>query len=112
MVSTCSHVKDMSMTSEMCEYFENLMKPLVTNKKLEELLKSFQDETVKRFEHKHKEQNTKIKESESKLAMKQTAIDNLVIKCDDNEQYTLRLCMPIHGLDFKRHAFQRVCPKQ
>ena len=57
MVSTHSHVKNMSITSEMGEYFENLMKPLVTNEKLEEHLKSFQDGIVKRFEHKIKEQN-------------------------------------------------------
>ena len=48
----------------MREYFENLMKPLVTNEKLEELLKSFQNEKVKRFEHKLKEQNTKTGELE------------------------------------------------
>ena len=72
----------------MQQYFEGLMKPLVTNEKLEELLKSFQDEIVNRLEHKIKEQNTKIEELESKLAMNQTAIHNLEIKCDDNEQYS------------------------
>ena len=41
MVSTRSQSKSMSITSEMRDYFENLMKPLVTNDKLEQLLKSF-----------------------------------------------------------------------
>ena len=41
MVSTRSQVKNMSITSELREYFENLMKPLVTNEKLEELLNLF-----------------------------------------------------------------------
>ena len=54
MVSTRSQVKNMHITSEMCEYFDNLMKPLVKNEKLEELFKSFQDEIVKRFELKSK----------------------------------------------------------
>ena len=63
----------------------------------------FTDETVKRFEHKIKEQNTKIEELESKSAMKQTAIDNLEIKCDDNEQYSQRSCIRIHGLDFNNN---------
>ena len=40
---------------------------------------SFQNEIVKRFEHKIIEQNAKIEELESKLAMKQTDIDNLEI---------------------------------
>ena len=39
----------MSITSEMRQFFENLMEPPVTNEKLEELLKYFQDERVKRF---------------------------------------------------------------
>ena len=52
MASTRLQVKNIYITSEMREYLENLMKPLVTNEKLEELLKSFQDEIVKRFEHK------------------------------------------------------------
>ena len=43
---------------------------------------SIQNEIVKRFEHKIIEQNAKIEELESKLAMKQTDIDNFEIKCD------------------------------
>ena len=37
---------------------------------------------------------------ESKLAMKQIAIYNLEIQCDDNEQYSRRSCVRIHGLDY------------
>ena len=47
MVSTPSKIKNMSITWEMREYFENVIKPLVTNEKLEELLKSFQDDIWK-----------------------------------------------------------------
>ena len=46
MVSTPSKIKNMSITREICEYFENVIKSLLTNEKLEELLKSFQDEKV------------------------------------------------------------------
>ena len=46
----------MSITSEMRDYFENLMKPLVTNDKLEQLLKSFQDGLMKKIEDKFNEQ--------------------------------------------------------
>ena len=90
----------MSITSEMHDYFENLMKPLVTNDKLEQLLKSFQDGLMKKIEDKFNEQNTRIEELESKLAIKQNIIDNLEIKCDDNEQYSRRSCLRVHGLDF------------
>ena len=43
MVFTRSQLKNISITSEMHEYFENLMKPLVTNETLEQQLKSYQD---------------------------------------------------------------------
>ena len=99
MVFTRSQLKNISITSEMHEYFENLMKPLVTNETLEQL-KSFQDELMKKIEDKFKEQNDRIEELESKLAMKQNIIDHLEIKCDDNEQYSQRSCLRIHGLDF------------
>ena len=45
----------------MCEYFENLMKPLVTNETLEQELKLFQDGLMKKIEDKFKEQNDKTK---------------------------------------------------
>ena len=70
MVSTRSQIKNMYMTSEMRKYLENLIKPLFTKEKLEELLKSFQDETVKRFECKIKEQNTKSRKIGIKISNK------------------------------------------
>ena len=87
------------------------MKPLVTNERLEKIFKSFQDGILKRFEHKINGQNTKIEELEPKLAMKQTAIDNIEIKCDDNKQYSQRLCVRIHGLDFNRDEDNNVMKK-
>ena len=100
MVSTRSQSKTLSITSEMRDYFENLMKPLVTNDKLEQLLKSFQDGLMKKIEDKFNEQNTRIEELESKLAIKQNIFDTLEIKCDDNEQYSRRSCLRVRGLDF------------
>ena len=67
MVFTRSQLKDMSITIQMREYFENLMKPLVTNETLEQQLKSFQDGLMKKIEDKLKEQNDRIEELESKL---------------------------------------------
>ena len=103
MVSTRSQSKSMSIMSEMRDYFENLMKPLVTNDKLEQLLKSFEDGLMKK--------NTRIEELESKLAIKQNIIDNLEIKCDDNEQYSRRSCLPVHGLDFSSDEDEGVMKK-
>ena len=110
MVFTSSQLKNMSITSEMREYFENLMKPLVTNETLEQL-KSFQDELMKKIEDKFKEQNDRIEELESKLAMKQNIIDHLEIKCNDNEQYSRIFCLRIHGLDFSTDEDEGVLKK-
>ena len=55
---------------------------------------------MKKIEGNFKEQNGRIEELESKLALKQNIIDNLEIECDDNEGYSRRSCLRIHGLDF------------
>ena len=101
----------MFITTEMCEYFENLMKPLVTNETLEQQLKSFQDVLMKKTEDKIKAQNDRIEELESKLALKQNIIDHPEIKCDDNEQYSRRSCLQIHGLDFSSDEDEGVLKK-
>ena len=98
MVSTRSQSKIMSITRELRDYFESLMEPLVTNEKLEQVFKSFQDGLMKKIEDKFKKQNTRTEELESKLAIKQNVTDNLEIKCDDNEQYSRRSCLRVHGL--------------
>ena len=59
MVSTHSQSKIMSITSELRDYFESLMEPLVTNEKLEQVFKSFQDGLMKKIED--KEQNTRLR---------------------------------------------------
>ena len=48
---------------------------------------------------------------ESKLTMKQNIIDHLEIKCDDNEQYSQRSCLRIHGLDFSSDEDEGVLKK-
>ena len=111
MVSTRSQSKIMSIASELRDYFESLMEPLVTNEKLEQVLKSFQDGLMKKIEGKFKDQNTRIEELESKLAKKQNVIDNLEIKCDDNEQYSRRSCLRVHGLEFNSDNDEGVMKK-
>ena len=66
---------------------------------------------MKKIEDKFKEQNDRIEELESKLAIKQNIIDHLEIKCDDNEQYSRRSCLRIHGLDFSSDEDEGVLKK-
>ena len=49
----------MSITSEIRDYFENLIKPLVSNESLEELLSSFQEKIIRKFREKYNEQKQK-----------------------------------------------------
>ena len=97
------------LLQKLIKNIKKLMESLVTNEKLEELLKSFQDEIVKTLNI--NEQNTKIEELKSKLAIKQIAIDNLEIKCDGSERYSRRSSLRIHGLDFDSDEDNNVMEK-
>ena len=76
---------NMSIT-EAREYFNNLMKPLVTNKSLEELLDKFKEGVISKSEDKLREQNSKIQELESKINSQKNAFKKLERISDDNEQ--------------------------
>ena len=56
------------------DYFESLIKPLVTNESLEKLLRAFQKNIVKRFDKKKDEQNAKIIELQSKITIQDNAL--------------------------------------
>ena len=88
----------MLIAAEVRDYFESLIKPLVTNESLEKHLGEFQEKIVKRSEEKLDEQNAKIMELQSKIAIQDNALQSLEIKCDDNEQYSRRSCIRIHGV--------------
>ena len=54
---------------------------------------------ISKFEEKFDEQNRKIDELEGKIAIEANTLDQLIIKCDDNEQYSRRSCLRIHGIE-------------
>ena len=88
MVVTRSSAKitNMSVSQEIREYFSELVKPLATNKILEDMFKKFKEGIISKSEEKFDEQNRKIDELEGKIAIQANTIDQLIIKCDDNEQ--------------------------
>ena len=45
------------------------------------------------------------------MTIKQNIIDNLEIKCDDNEQYSQRSCLRVHGLNFSSDEDEGVMKK-
>ena len=91
----------MSITAEAREYFDNLIKPLVTDKSLEELIHIFKEGIISKSEDKLREQNLKIQEIESKIHSQENAFKKLEIISHDNEQYNRRSCLRIYGIEFK-----------
>ena len=92
---------NMSITAEVRDYFVDLIKPLVTNQSLEELLCKFKEGIISKFEDKLSEQNLKIPELEFKIHSQENAFKKLEIIPDDNEQHSHRSCLRIHGTKFK-----------
>ena len=79
---------NMSITAEVCEYFENPIKPLVSNQSLEVLLCKFKEGTISKFK-------------EFKIHSQENAFKKLEIISDNNEQYRRRSCLRIYGIEFK-----------
>ena len=51
------------------------------------------EEIIERLEETFTVQNQKIVDLEEKIALQEKKIENLSIKCDDNEQYSRRYCL-------------------
>ena len=97
-----SKKENMSVVSqEIQDYFSELVKPLATNEILNEMFKKLKEEIVSEFETKYNKQNKKIEELKNQIALKYQTIAGLMTKCDDNQQYSRRSCLRIHGIETK-----------
>ena len=109
MVSTRWSTKDKKMVSkEISDYFTKLVEPLVTTQRLEEMFGKFKEEIIERFEEKFTAQNQKIVDLEEKIALQEKKIENLSIKCDDNEQYSRRYCLRMYGLKYEKMKIKTI----
>ena len=90
-------------TEELKCHFEKLIEPLVTNNSLEELFNKLKDEIMEKCDEKISEQNTKIENLESIITIHENTIDQMLVKYDDNEQYSRRICLRIHGVEMKEN---------
>ena len=101
MVLTRSSAKNtnMSASQEIREYISELVKPSATNEILEDIFKQLKEEIISKFEEKFDDQNRKVDELEGKTAIQANTNAQLIIKCDDNEQYSRRSCLRIHGVE-------------
>ena len=57
------------------------------------------EEVISTFESKISEQNDNIYELESRVAIQEETINNFLTKCDNNEQYSRRICLRIHSIE-------------
>ena len=98
--------KNIVVSKEISDYFTKLVKPLVTMQRLEEMFGKLKEEIIERFEEKFTAQNQKIVDLEEKIALQKKKIENLSIKCDNNEQYSRRYCLRMHGLKYDENESQ------
>ena len=103
---------DIAIDDDIKEFFNNLVKnlatiesiqPLVTNDSMNDLLNKLEERISVKFEQKISEQAKRITELESTLVLRQKTVDalleNVEIKIDNNEQYSRRDCLRIHGIE-------------
>ena len=63
------------------------------------MFKKLKEEIISKFEKTFDEQNQKIDELEGKILIQANTIDQFIIKFGDNEQYSRRSCLRIHGIE-------------
>ena len=89
---------------------------MATNQSLQEMFSKLKEEIVSKFEEKLQQQMNQIEKLEGKLekqanrinelegqiALQKKMSDLLEIKCDNNEQYSRRTSIRIHGTEDRR----------
>ena len=70
--------KKMCINEDIKIYFENLIKPLATKDFLKDALNQFKDEIITKFDRKIQEQDERITQLESNLALRQNKINVLL----------------------------------
>ena len=66
------------------------------------MFQKLKEEIFTKFEKRFIEQNRKIDKLEERVSFQENTINQLLIKCDDNEQYSRRNCLRIHGIESKK----------
>ena len=93
----------MSVLQELRDYFSKLIQPLATNERLEQMSQKLKEEIVTKFEERFIQQNKKTYELEERVSFQENPINQLLIKCDGNEQYSRRNCLRIHKINSKNN---------
>ena len=90
------------MSQELRDYFSELIQPLATNECSEQMFQKLKEEMATKFKERFIEKNKKIDELQERVSFQENTINQLLIKCNDNEQYSRRNCLRIHGSESKK----------
>ena len=95
--------KDMSLSlsDEIKNYLDNLVKPLMTQDSFKKALDEFKEEVVDNFTKIIEAQNKKIEELEDKISIQSKKIAKLEVANDDQEQFSRRYCLRVHGIQYE-----------
>ena len=88
------------VSQELRDYFSELIQPLAANECLEQMFQKLKEEIVTKFEERF--MNEHEDEQEERVSFQKNTINQLLIKCDDNKQYSRRKCLQIHGIESKK----------
>ena len=91
----------MEVSNELKSYLLEIIKPLATNKYIEDIVNKMKADIIQIFEDRFKEQEEKIISLEKKVTIQDNVIKRLQIECDNNLQYSRRSCLRIHGIEIK-----------
>ena len=78
----------MSVLQELRDYFSELIQPLATNECSEQMFQKLKEEMAAKFKERFIEKNKKIDELQERVSFQENTINQLLIKCNDNEQYS------------------------
>ena len=103
-----TRARGMIINDEIKDYITNLIEPLVTNDSIANLFDKFKEELILNLEKRINDQNRKIEKLESNLAIRENTInvllnrlDSIEVVADNNEQYSRRSCLRIHGIEYE-----------
>ena len=85
--------RSMAITEEIKNYLSTIIQPLAKQDKIDEMLN-----ILSKLESRLIEQDKKIEILEAQVSVQEKVIENLIIKCDNNEQYSRRSCLRLNGV--------------
>ena len=97
-------IKNMSVFLEIRHYFSQLIKSLAKNAGLTDLFERTRRELEETFEIKFEEQNNQIIELKIQVLVQENITNKLLMKCDDNKEYSQRSCLLVYGTESDKES--------